>query len=86
MTSYDPSKFIQYKIIRDKPTTIGMNHYPAWRLDYTSTGLGSTSYDIDIFSVIGDKVFKFSTSADPLLIPSYLPIFQKMIDSFQVTR
>ena len=85
MTSYDPSKFIQYKVIRDKLTTIGTNHYPAWRLEYTSTALGSTSYAIDIFSIIGDKVFKFSTGADPLKIPSYLPIFQKMIDSFQIT-
>jgi hypothetical protein len=76
------------KPVKNMPTTIGTNQYPAWRLEYTSrSNLGGekTTYVISIFTVSDDKVFRFVLDTDPLLIPNYLLIFQKMIDSFQIT-
>jgi hypothetical protein len=76
------------KPVKNTSTTVGTNHIPAWRLEYTSrSNLGDekTSYIISIFAVSGDKVFIFDLDGvDPLQIPNYLPIFQKMIDSFQL--
>jgi hypothetical protein len=34
-------------------TTVGKNHYPAWRLDSSVTAFGNTGYVIDIFAVTG---------------------------------
>ena len=76
---------IRFKPVKDMATSVGIEHYSAWRVDYTTTAFGNTGYSIAIFAVAGDKVFKFVLDAnDPLKIPNYLPIFQKMINSFQI--
>ena len=76
-----------FKPVKDMATTIGKNHYPAWRVDYTTTAFGHTGYSVAIFTVAGDKVFKFVLDSNSVLqIPTYMPIFQKMIDSFQLQQ
>ena len=84
----DPTRISEYKPIRNMAVSIGVDHYPAWRLDYINSGVGALPkpYVIDIYTVIGDKeAFKFEFDSDQLLVPTYLPIVQKMIDSFQFT-
>jgi hypothetical protein len=76
---------ILFKPVKNMATTVGENHYPEWRVDYTTTAFGNTGYSIAIFAVAENKVFKFVLDAnDPLQIPNYLPIFQKILDSFQI--
>jgi hypothetical protein len=83
---------IAYKPIKGTPLNIGINQYPAWRLDYTEyfSGAGSLipqhhNIVTDIFCVIDDTVFKLSLEADQFKYPEYLKIFQKVVYSFQMT-
>lgn len=86
MTSYDPYKIIRYQIFKSGPLLFGVGKYQGWKLEYLEGGIGPSSYSIDIYTVIGNNAFKINfESTNPLLIPKYLPIFQKMIDSFQLT-
>jgi hypothetical protein len=90
MTSSEVRNTGPIKIIsnptKNMQTSVGQNHYPAWRLEYTTTAFGKTGFSIAIFTVDGDRAFKFvMDTEDPLQLPTYLPIFQKMIDSFQIT-
>jgi hypothetical protein len=77
--------------VKNMPVTVGVNHYPAWRLDYNYNTLidfytseEKKMYGIDIYTVLGDRVFKFHFIYDAILTSNYIPIFQKMIDSFQL--
>lgn len=84
MNSNDSNKYITFQVLRSEPILVGINHYQGWRIDYMEGGFGPATYVIDIYAVMGDKAFKFSfDSPDPLLVPTYLPIFQKIINSFQ---
>jgi hypothetical protein len=87
MTSYDPYKIIKYQIFKSGPLLFGVGKYQGWKLEYMESGIGTpSSYNIDIYTVIGNNAFLINfESPNPLLMPKYLPIFQKMIDSFQLT-
>jgi hypothetical protein len=66
-------------------TLVGINKYPSWRLDYIFSAIGVENYNFDIYTVIGEKVYRFEFSSPPLNISEMLPIYQKMINSFQLT-
>lgn len=87
MNTYEPYKTIKYQVLKSRRLLFGLGKYQGWRLDYTEEGIGAagTSYIIDICSVIDDNLLKLSFECpDPLLVPTYLPDFQKMINSFQI--
>lgn len=87
MNSYDPSSnIIKYKVLKNGPLLFGVGKYQGWRVDYLEGGLGQTVYSINVYTVIKNNAFEMNfETPNPLLIPKYLPIFQKMIDSFQLT-
>jgi hypothetical protein len=82
---------ILYTPFKNSALKIGINQYDAWRLDYKlrSNGIGYIApldnISTDIFTTIGDKVFKLELSADQFKYPEYLQIFQKVVYSFQMT-
>jgi hypothetical protein len=55
---------IRFKPVKDMATSVGIEHYSAWRVDYTTTAFGNTGYSIAIFAVAGDKIFKFVLDAN----------------------
>jgi hypothetical protein len=78
-------------ITKDELTTFGLGNYSGWRTDMVTSkndivyGNSCCLYHIDIFSVTGDKVYKISGFAREIVAERYLPILQKMIDSFHIT-
>jgi hypothetical protein len=76
------------RYIKDKPVILINNTTPAWELDYTDSGLGGRiqTYHIAYFMTKDNKVYNFELFSDPPQVPTFLPIVQKMINSFQITK
>jgi hypothetical protein len=64
-----------FKPVKDIATSVGKNHYPRWRVYYTTTAFGNTGYSIAIFAVPGDKVFKFVLDVNDPFTDSNLPAY-----------
>lgn len=71
-----------FKPVKDIATSVGKNHYPRWRVDYTTTAFGNTGYSIAIFAVPGDKVFKFVLDVNDPFTDSNLPAYISKNDWF----
>ena len=77
---------ITFNPLKNMESSVGQKHYPAWTLEYTSSGIGETGFSISVFTIAGDKAFKITYDTnDPLKFPTYLQIFQKMLESFRIT-
>ena len=80
-----------YIPVRNMPVIVGAadNKYPAWRLEYLSSSSFSkeqsehSDYIIEIYTVVGDKLYVFGLQSPQLMIPQTLPVAQKMINSIR---
>jgi hypothetical protein len=78
--------FNSFKIIRNNETTLGAGKYPAWRVD-ALTGQGpDQNYHSVIYSVFNNRIYGLESSMVSLVAPEYLPIIEKIVDSFQTTQ
>jgi hypothetical protein len=76
--SYDMD---EYDIVRDQPVTVG--GVDGWKFDYIHSFLGfQGDYGLKIYVVKGETVYNLTFYSDALTVPKYLPIAEKMIDSF----
>jgi PsbP-like protein len=75
------------KYVKDKAVTFTNNTIQAWELDYTYPFFGQkTVYNIEYFMTKDNRLYVFGFTSDALKVPTFLPIVQKMIDSFQVIK
>lgn len=80
-----------YIPVRNMPVSVEAadNKYPAWRLEYLSSSSFSkeqsehSDYIIEIYTVVGDKLYVFGLQSPQLMIPQTLPVAQKMINSIR---
>jgi hypothetical protein len=71
-----------FQIIRSNTTAIDNN--PTYQIQYTSR-VGHAIFDtLQIWTISGNKIYTMIFNADPADYPTYLPIIQKMTDSFIV--
>jgi len=71
-----------FQIIKSNTTSID-NHL-AYQIQYTSR-VGHAIFDtLQIWTISGNKIYTMIFNADPADYPTYLPIIQKMSDSFVV--
>jgi hypothetical protein len=75
-----------FKTIRDNETTFGAGNYPAWKVDATTDIMDDTYFNSMIYSVYNGKIYGLKSSFVDLAVPEYLPILQRMIDSFHITN
>ncbi len=74
-----------FKLIESK-TSIILAGLPAYRIVYTSVDQNTTTKDMEIGTIKGDKAYILTYEAGPNEYDKYLPIALKMIDSFQITK
>jgi hypothetical protein len=75
------------RYVKVKSVMLINNTTQRWELHYITTGFNSTAYyNIDYFMIKDHRVYMFQFSCKPLQVPMYLPIAQRMIDSFQITK
>ena len=71
-----------FQIIKSNTTAIDNN--PTYQIQYTSRS-GQAIFDtLQIWTISGNKIYTILFNADPADYPTYLPIIQKMTDSFVV--
>ena len=71
-----------FQIIKSNTTAIDNN--PTYQIQYTSRS-GQAIFDtLQIWTISGNKIYNMIFNADPADYPTYLPIIQKMTDSFVV--
>ena len=73
-----------FQLLMSNDTTLAGGNNPAHKITYTvATGLKTMA----VYTIKGDKAFilEYITGSDATY-SSYLPIAQKMIDSFQITK
>lgn len=73
-----------FKNIRDYATIVA--DIPAWSLERISTSVLGINYIKETYVVKDDKMYNLWSSSKPLLVPTILPIAQKMIDSFELIK
>jgi hypothetical protein len=75
-----------FKAIREKAVTVA--GYPGWRLEYTTTpdflGGSISNYQVVTDFVSNSRVYFIEFLSDPLKVPDALPLYDKMVDSFQL--
>jgi hypothetical protein len=84
-----PQLYSSIRYVKDKPVMVVNNTISAWELHYTNSGLGGggqRTYNIQYFVVKDNRVYYLLFSCEYLKVQTFLPIVQKMIDSFQVTK
>jgi serine/threonine-protein kinase len=71
-----------FQIIKSNTTAIDNN--PAYQIQYSSR-IGHAMFDtLQVWTISGNKIYTMIFNADPADYPTYLPIIQKMTDSFVV--
>jgi len=68
----------------DRNATLSDN--PAYKLVYNGAEEGVNLQAMLILTIKGDKAYIISYNAEPAKFSYYLPMLQKMIDSFQITK
>lgn len=90
-----PQLYSSIRYVKDKPVMLVNNTISAWELDYTNSGLEGgggaagqeeRTYNIQYFLVKDNRVYGLLFSCEYLKVQTFLPIVQKMIDSFQITK
>jgi hypothetical protein len=71
-----------FQIIKSSITAIENN--PAYLIQYTDKHGRATFDTLQIWTINGNKIYTILFNADPADYPAYLPIIQKMIDSFAI--
>jgi hypothetical protein len=89
-----PQLYSSIRYVKDKPVMLVNNTISAWELDYTNSGpegggaagQEERTYNIQYFLVKDNRVYGLLFSCEYLKVQTFLPIVQKMIDSFQITK
>jgi hypothetical protein len=71
-----------FQIIKSNTTAINDN--PTYQIQYTHKGGRATFDTLQIWTINGNKIYTILFNADPADYPTYLPIIQKMTDSFVI--
>jgi hypothetical protein len=82
-----------FRLIESNFTTLANNN-PAYRIVSTFTNSGPTAdllhspqfQTMTIWTIEGDRIYTISYSQIPSQFSTYLPIIQKMIDSFEIAQ
>ena len=72
----------EFQIIKSNNTTIDNN--PTYQIEYASRSGHATFDTLQIWTISGNMIYTMIFNADPADYPTYLPIIQKMTDSFVV--
>jgi len=75
-------RLIDFQIIKSNTTSIDNN--PTYQIQYTQKDGRATFDTLQIWIMSGNKIYTIIFNADPADYPMYLPIIQKMIDSFDI--
>jgi hypothetical protein len=73
-----------FEKVRENATVFGVGKYPALRVDAMNHGGDTPYYDSIIYSVYNGKIYGIQAHMAGLAVPEYLPVIQKMIDSFHI--
>jgi eukaryotic-like serine/threonine-protein kinase len=73
-------QFTDFHIIASNTTSI--NNNPTYQIQYTYKDRRATFDTLQIWTISGNKIYTILFNADPADYPTYLPILQKMADSF----
>jgi PsbP-like protein len=75
-----------FKVIESSTNSSSLGGYPAYKLVYTDVDENNINYkDMEIGTIIGDKVYFVTYDAAEEEYSVYLPTIQKMIDSLKIT-
>ncbi len=75
-------KLADFHIIKSNTTSIDNN--PTYQIQYTQKDGRATFDTLQIWTISGNKIYTIIFNADPADYPTYLPIIQKIIDSFDI--
>ena len=75
-------RLVDFQIIKSNTTPIDNN--PTYQVQYTQKDGRATFDTLQIWTISGNKIYTIIFNADPGDYPTYLPVIQKMIDSFDV--
>jgi hypothetical protein len=79
----DPMLSADIEVLDSKPITLkGSNNMPAYMTEYTDAN--GAIRGMDVHTVSGNKLYELSYKAELSEFSSFLPIVQRMIDSFQI--
>jgi serine/threonine-protein kinase len=73
---------VDFQIIKSNATSIDNN--PAYQIQYTQKDGRATFDTLQTWVINGNKIYTILFNADPADYSTYLPIIQKMIDSFAI--
>jgi eukaryotic-like serine/threonine-protein kinase len=71
-----------FQIVKSNTTAIDNN--PAYQIQYTDKHGRATFDTLQIWTINGNKIYTILFNADPADYQTYLPIIQKMTDSFAI--
>jgi eukaryotic-like serine/threonine-protein kinase len=75
-----------FQVIESNTNSSTLGGYPAYKLVYTDVDEDNINYkDMEIGTIIGDKVYLVTYDAAEEEYSVYLPTVQKMIDSLKIT-
>jgi hypothetical protein len=74
-----------FKLIESKSSII-LAGLPAYRIVYSSVDQNTTTKDMEIGAIKGNKVYSLTYEGGPNEYDKYLPIALKMIDSFRLIK
>ncbi|HJT46757.1 MAG TPA: PsbP-related protein [Nitrososphaeraceae archaeon] len=80
-------RLVDFQIIKSNKTSIDNNpidNNPAYQIQYTQKDGRATFDTLQIWTISRNKIYTIIFNADPGDYPTYLPVIQKMIDSFDV--
>jgi eukaryotic-like serine/threonine-protein kinase len=75
-------RLADFQIIKSNTTPIDNN--PTYQIQYTQKDGRATFDTLQIWTISGNKIYTIIFNADPADYPTYMPVIQKMIDSFDV--
>jgi hypothetical protein len=75
-------RLVDFQIIKLNTTSIDNN--PTYQVQYTQKDGRATFDTLQIWTISGNKIYTIIFNADPGDYPTYLPLIQKIIDSFDV--
>jgi serine/threonine-protein kinase len=71
-------------VLDSKPFTLKGNHSAYMLLYSTTTGGDEFFKKMQVYTIIGNKVYLITFTAQEALFSNYLPTVRKMIDSFEI--
>ena len=77
-------RFTDFQIIKSNTSTI--DNHPAYQIQYTQKDRRATFDTLQLWTINGNEIYTMIFNAYPADYPAYLPVIQKIIDSFDVLK